>query len=227
MNSRSSAPTVVHRNLLKSLTETVHNSLKKCKAKAHSHRFTATYLLKWSNWVVCLVFRWPDGQLMLTYFCYRLKEPQAHGNANKQKQMLLSFISLLHPSLWCAESVHWSTDGEQIHITVLPFTSLCSSIITPRLTFHRVLTPRVASRVVNLTTVDTEETPDNSIRSDSPGKLALSTSIKNHLELPTIIYAFHRREQRAGRHPERVKYYRGRTHQDELRQHKASTQFRG
>lgn len=141
--------------------------------------------------------------------------------------MLLSFISLLHPSLWCAESVHWSTGGKQIHITVLPFRSTCSSIIAPRLTFRPILTPRVALRVVNLTTVDAEETPDDGISSDLPAKLALSTSIKNHLELPAIIYAFHRREQWAGRHPERVKYYRGRTHQDELRQHKASTQFRG
>lgn len=35
------------------------------------------------------------------------------------------------------------------------------------------------------------------------------------------------RERQAGRYPARVKYYRGRTHQDELRQHKASTRFRG
>lgn len=41
---------------------------------------------------------------------------------------------------------------------------------------------------------DKEETLDYSINSATLGKLAPSTSIKNHLELPTIISAFHRRE---------------------------------
>lgn len=118
-----------------------------------------------------------------------------------KNRLLLSSISLLHPSLWCAESVHWNTGWKHICITVLRFKPPCSSIITLWLTLHIIyhleeLWELLAwlRRTVPAGYSDKEETLDYSISSASPGKPALSTSIKNHLELPTIISAFHWRE---------------------------------
>lgn len=90
----------------------------------HTLQFSAaTNLLGFPNRVVFHVLGWPDGQLKLTYFCYRLKEPQAHGSTiSISRNRLLS----------CAD---WNT-GKQIYITVLRLKPLVSAIILLWLTFY-------------------------------------------------------------------------------------------
>ncbi len=119
-----------------------------------------------------------------------------------KNRLLLSSISLLHPSLWCAECALKHRREKHLYRSPSIQTPTCSSIITLWLTFHVIYHPDelwgllawLRCTVPAGYSDKEEETPDYSISSASPGKLALSTSIKNHLELPTIISAFHRRE---------------------------------
>lgn len=118
--------------------------------------------------------------------------------SNKRKQIASVFhFSPASKPLMC--TVHRDTGGKQKDITVLWFKprvrhlSHCGWHFTG---FKQELWELLAwhRRTVSAGYWDKRETQDFRHQPGSPGKLALSTSIKNHLELPTIISAFHRRE---------------------------------
>lgn len=120
---------------------------------------------------------------------------------NKRKQIASVFhFSPASKPLMC--TVHRDTGGKQIDITVLWFKpcvrhlSHCGWHFTG---FKQELWELLAwhRRTVSAGYWDERETQDFRHQPGSPGKLALSTSIKNHLELPTIISAFHQRERAA------------------------------
>lgn len=120
---------IVYRNLLKSLS--VAQFPHKPELKTHFAVFncyTPFWILKLSN--PCFrVTRWAVNPDIFLLSPQRTPSTWPRHQISKSR-LLLSSISLLRPSLWCAESVHWNTGGKQIYITVLRFKPLCSSIIT-------------------------------------------------------------------------------------------------
>lgn len=112
----------------------------KVKSKTHAavlNCYIPSWILKLSNTPCFRMTRWAVNADIFLLSPQRTPSTWQRHQISKNR-LLLSSISLLHPSLWCAESEHWNTCGKQIYITVLRFKPLCSSIITLRLTFHRI-----------------------------------------------------------------------------------------
>lgn len=167
MSSRSCSFTVVYRNLLKSLSVTT------ILLNLNLLFLNATYI---HSWIVKLsspcfkMTRWAFKADIFLLSPQRIPGTWQRHQISKNR-LLLSSIPLLHPSIWCAQCVHWNTRGKQIYITVIRFKPPCSSVITPRLTFTGFKHPEELwelltwlRRAVPVGYRDKEETLDYSVR---------------------------------------------------------------
>lgn len=190
---------------------------------------SATYFLGFSNWVVFPVLRWPDGQLKMKY---ALKNPEHMATpSNKQKQIAPVFhFYLTSKLLACREcALKHRKETNIYHCPLIQNSSVHQLSHTGwNFTVFRHLEGAFESYTVPA------GDSDKKINAGLQHQLCFSREAgTKHLHKKSS-WAHHyylcippENERRAGSYPARVKYYRGRAHQDELRQHKASTQFRG
>lgn len=153
----------------------------------HSALLTATYLLKFPTF--CFKTRWA---VTADIFLLSPRKTQSTRHRHQISETRLRLSSVTSTPLMgraCAPNSHCTTNSHRPSSQTPAL-----SVITLRLTFVQK-TSRGAWRDVSPATTQVTQTRqrlDYSIRSASPGKLSLSTSIKNHPELPCIISAFHR-----------------------------------